>query len=380
MPAQGQVVGVVDMGVAVAAIDRVQMDVPTGVHQLSIASLAQRHQVSVSLDSLAQAGSGFILEQSGREVWREAQPVASTDDLIRSINAQPAHVVATTDGHWLTITSMVPGTAQSLRVTLDGSTAKVTENQPATDASMTLDQAKVACVGNTGRAAGLQLDAISVGATSITVAQAQPPDYLFPLVMGYLIALIVMVILYKVEPGHMFRWLPSQIGPVPLSVPLFGAIGAVIISLQGLFQHAHAWLPSYNLWHIARPLVGAVVGFVAVLFLILLIDAAQASSTTASTHPPATTSTTTSTTAPAASHVGVGSGAVSTSTTTMVTTSPANTAPGSSNVGGLSAVIVYDVIAFIVGYREETFRNLLTRVTDVILGPSGITGNVGSPA
>lgn len=383
MPAQGEVVGIVNPRVAVAAIDTAQMDVPTGVHQLVVATLAQGHQLAVALDSLAQAGTDFILEQSGREIWRAELPIADVNPLIEGINGQTANLEATSDGHWLTITSTVPGTSQSLRITLDGITAKVTEKQPATDASMTLDGVVVACIGNVGRAAGLQLEAVSVGTTSITAAEANLPGYMFPLVVSYLIALIVLVILYKVEPGHMFRWLPSQLGPVPLSVPLFGAIGAVIISLQGLFAHGHEWLPSYNLWHIARPLVGAVVGVVAVLFLIVLIDAAQASSTNATTHPTTTTTpTTTSTTASALEASRPSTATLSAidpvSSTTTTTISPANSAPGSGSVGGLSAVIVYDVIAFIVGYREETFRNLLTRVTDVILGPSGMTGNVGT--
>ena len=30
---------------------------------------------------------------------------------------------------------------------------------------------------------------------------------------------------------------------------------------------------------------------------------------------------------------------------------------------------IYHVLAFIVGYREETFRDLLKRVTDLILRP-----------
>lgn len=360
MPASGRVVAVVNPGVVAVTIDEMQTDVPSGVHQLSVASLAQAHQIDIAVDSLSQAGSGFVLEQAVREVLRAPQPVADVNQLVRAINTAEANVSASTDGHWLTITSIVPGTSQSLRATLDGTTAKVSEKQAAADASMTLDQVVVPCIANVGRAAGLQLQAVSVGSTSVTVAESSLPSYMFPLVMSYLIALVVVVILYKVEPGHMFRWLPSQVGPVPLSVPLFGAIGAVIVSLQGLFKHGDAWLPSYNLWHIARPLVGAVLGFVAVLFLILLIDAAQASATNTGTSASTTTTS-----------IAAVSGASSTST------SPANTAPGSSTVGGLSAVILYDAIAFIVGYREETFRSLLSRVTDVILGPSGIAGDAG---
>ena len=34
-------------------------------------------------------------------------------------------------------------------------------------------------------------------------------------------------------------------------------------------------------------------------------------------------------------------------------------------------VTIFEVLAFIVGYREETFRHLLKRVTDLILQPAG---------
>lgn len=371
MPAEGQVIEVADPTVAVVAIDPTQLDVPTGIHALVVSALATPHVLSLSVDSLGQPGSGFILDQAGREIWRQPQPIGDINALIQGINGQAANLQATTDGHWLTITSTAAGTSQRLKITLDGTDGKVTEDQPAGDASLTVDQAQVACIGNVGRAAGIQIEAVGVGKTTATVSQSRMPKYMFPLVMGYLLILILVAILYKVEPGHIFRWLPSEMGPVPISVPLFGAIGAVIISLQGLFLHGQAWLPSYNLWHIARPFVGAVLGFVAVLFLVLLIDAAQASGTTTSS----TTTTTTTTSTPTAA---VGTNPTTPTTTTTGTTSPKNSAPGSGAVGGLSAVIVYDVIAFIVGYREETFRNLLTRVTDVILGPSGLTGSAGT--
>lgn len=374
MTDQAEVVGVVDPRVAVAIIDPCQMDVPTGVHRLKVVSLAQAHRIAVPIDSISRSGSGFILEQSGREIWRSDQPITDVGQLIQDINAREANLEASSDGHWLTVAATVAGTSQRLRITVDGTDAKVSETQPAADASVTLDEVTVACAGNTGRAAGLQIEVVSLGTTTITAAESSPPDYMFPLVMGYLIALVVLVALYKVEPGHMFRWLPSNLGPIPLSVPLFGALGAVIVSLQGLFKHGGQWLPSYNLWHIARPLVGAVMGVVAVLFLILLIDAAQASANSPA-HPTTTTSSTTTATSRAASANEVVLAATVPSTTTP---SPTNTAPGSGSVGGLSAVIVYDVIAFIVGYREETFRSLLTRVTDVILGPSGMTAGAGS--
>jgi hypothetical protein len=106
---------------------------------------------------------------------------------------------------------------------------------------------------------------------------------------------------------------------VPLCVPWFGALGAVVISLQGVFDHNDDWDPSYNYWHIGRPLFGAVVGIVAYFLLQLTVAASGAQPATG-----------------AAEH---------------------NT-------------VFYCVGAFLVGYREATFRELLKRVVDLILQPA----------
>jgi len=48
----------------------------------------------------------------------------------------------------------------------------------------------------------------------------------------------------------------------------FGALGGVVISLKGVYDHTAktgGWDDGYNLWHIGRPLSGAIVGVVTVL-------------------------------------------------------------------------------------------------------------------
>ena len=52
-------------------------------------------------------------------------------------------------------------------------------------------------------------------------------------------------------------------GIVPCAIPWFGALGAVLIGLEGGFMHNKEWDSKYNYWHIARPIIGAVLGFVA---------------------------------------------------------------------------------------------------------------------
>ena len=51
---------------------------------------------------------------------------------------------------------------------------------------------------------------------------------------------------------------------IPLSVIWFGMLGAVLCSLQGIIQHGDDFDPSFNYWHVARPLVGAIVGLMSV--------------------------------------------------------------------------------------------------------------------
>jgi hypothetical protein len=130
--------------------------------------------------------------------------------------------------------------------------------------------------------------------------------------------------------------LPDSFGSVPLAVVWFGALGAVLISLTGIVEHAHDWDPSYALWHLSRPLVGASLAVVAVLIL-------------------------------QAGVLAIGS------------TPDASATPGPKN-------LLYYLVAFLVGYREETFRELIKRLVDLILAPAGagagpkITGLVPNTA
>ena len=50
----------------------------------------------------------------------------------------------------------------------------------------------------------------------------------------------------------------------------FGSLGGVIISLKGIYDHsggADAWDRSYNLWHLGRPVSGAIAGLMTVVLL-----------------------------------------------------------------------------------------------------------------
>ena len=153
------------------------------------------------------------------------------------------------------------------------------------------------------------------------------PSYLFPLELGYLLALGALAYGYAVHQALAFGPLalpvlrdaiPPVVAGVPVSVPWFGALGAVLIGLYGIFDHSHRdWQRALNKWHIARPFTGAVLGTVGFILFTAVIRATGVS-------------------------------------------------PGAQDALGK---LVYFAIAFVVGFREETFRQLIKRVADLIVGP-----------
>lgn len=143
------------------------------------------------------------------------------------------------------------------------------------------------------------------------------PVWVFSLQLIYLLALVSVGLLYV--HWHPLRvFLPSQAGPIPLAVSWWGALGGITISLTGIFRNADKWQSRYELWHIARPFVGAVIGSVAYLIFVVLIRATGTSPT---------------------------------------------------HEGGTSSAVYY-LIAFLAGYREEIFRQLLKRATDSLFAPA----------
>lgn len=136
------------------------------------------------------------------------------------------------------------------------------------------------------------------------------------------IAVLVVGMLYTTDSGSSppaYSW--DHV--VPLWVPWGGALGGAAISLVGVAGHGHDWNgPRYAYWHLARPVLGMITGTVAVLALLFVLK-------------------------------GIAPDVIPTS-------QEAYTAGG---------VAVMFVISFVVGYREETFRDLVKRVVDVLLGP-----------
>jgi hypothetical protein len=136
----------------------------------------------------------------------------------------------------------------------------------------------------------------------------------------YLLFLFALALVYLTDLHTVLRLnIPATLGSLPIGVPWFGALGAVTISLAGAFDHRTDWDPSWSFWHFTRPLVGISLAIVSWLIFVAGILAVGSN--------------------PAAQ--------------------------------GTDKNLLYYVIAFVVGYREEIFRDLIKRVADVILTPSG---------
>lgn len=125
-----------------------------------------------------------------------------------------------------------------------------------------------------------------------------------------LAALFVMYVTWKEFRSD----LPSALGPLPTGVVWFGAVGAVVSSFRGIFVYNQSWDPSYNIWHYSRPLLGAVTGSIGALMYWVLLT--------------------------------LGS-------TTTVTVRPTT----------------FYVVAFVLGFADKAFGNLLNSLTNLIIDP-----------
>jgi len=88
--------------------------------------------------------------------------------------------------------------------------------------------------------------------------------------VGYTLGLVGIFIAYASSEAFRAN-APSSFGQIPVGVVWFGAIGAVLASLYGIFVHNQDWDPSYDYWHYCRPLCGAITGSIgSLLYLVLL--------------------------------------------------------------------------------------------------------------
>lgn len=149
-----------------------------------------------------------------------------------------------------------------------------------------------------------------------------PARLYFIVSLSYLVVVLALGLAYFWSPA-LKTWLPANLGPIPLGVPWWGALGAVVVSLYGIFFHNADWDPSFDYWHIARPLLGATLGMVAFLIMVVVIQS---------------------------------------------TGSRAN----------LHGNLAYYLAAFLVGFSEATFQGLINRATQVLFTSASQTTKPGA--
>ncbi|MFI7603430.1 hypothetical protein [Actinoplanes sp. NPDC049681] len=166
--------------------------------------------------------------------------------------------------------------------------------------------------------------------------QSRRPSFFFVLDLIYLCTLL----LFALSRVYGWPWfvsdLPTVISSVlPIGVPWFGALGAVTISLYGVFSHNSKWENTWCYWHVARPVVGMILGTIAYFILFGVLQATSGRPTG-----------------------------------DMGLCKADCTDPHQQG-----QLVVFYVLAFVVGFREATFRRLVTRATDLMLGADGSTSN-----
>ena len=124
-------------------------------------------------------------------------------------------------------------------------------------------------------------------------------------------------------------WLraPATFGVLPSGVLWFGAVGGVLISLAGIHEHRYDWDSRFWTWHLIRPFVGAAVATVAVIIVMSGILAIGGDPTP---------------------------------------TPAADGADGEATATADTVNLFYFLVAFVVGYREAHFRDLIKRLGDVL--------------
>lgn len=131
--------------------------------------------------------------------------------------------------------------------------------------------------------------------------------------LAWLTLLIASFLCYERIDGFA-DFVSFKLGRLPFETIWLGAAGGWLISAQGIFEHNRKWRRSYDYWHYIRPILGALMGTLGCLVFTVLNDAA---------------------------------------TKGHITTN----------------AVFYDVLALAIGYREQSFRQLITRLFDTIILP-----------
>jgi hypothetical protein len=95
------------------------------------------------------------------------------------------------------------------------------------------------------------------------------------------LALLMGLGFWYIKYPECFKWLLPSFNLAIESI-WFGSLGGVIISLKGIYDHSggsEPWDPSYNLWHLGRPVSGAIAGLMTVVLLMAVSSGKEGLST-----------------------------------------------------------------------------------------------------
>lgn len=152
-------------------------------------------------------------------------------------------------------------------------------------------------------------------------------DAFFLLNSSYFLALLILAVLYM---GNFYGvkdkipWLVA--GILPLGVAWFGAIGAIMSAYEGVFWQSlqGKWQSSWNYWHIVYPFIGAIYAIIGYFIFLVLFNTAT-----------------------------TGTNAENGFVTPTLQTPVIN-------------VLIYYVLAFLIGFRQQYFSQLINRIAGLI--------------
>jgi hypothetical protein len=160
-------------------------------------------------------------------------------------------------------------------------------------------------------------------------AAAAAPTVVIVIAVVTFVGLLVVAGFF-VGVGAFHNWVDARhLGRLPVGIVWFAAIGGSLVSLKGIFKHHNNdWKVTFNAWHMLRPWTGVVMGVLGAFFLLVATE--------------------------------------------LATVSPNGVAAG--RAPQLNPDIYY-VAAFIAGFAEESFRDLVERLTRTIFGPGANSKN-----
>ncbi len=88
--------------------------------------------------------------------------------------------------------------------------------------------------------------------------------------IGIIILLAVIAIGYFEFRQQVDNFAAKPVAALALRAMWFAALGGIVISLKGVYDHAckaGGWDDGFSLWHLGRPLSGAIAGLVTVVLL-----------------------------------------------------------------------------------------------------------------